>query len=80
MVCASLRFEFCLRGVRSFAPAPGEPVSQASGLLLLLLDQDYQANTHTMCARTYNKREVGNEQDLVWQEVYWKIGTSLLVH
>ena len=29
-----------------------------------------------MCARTYNIRELGNEQGLVWQEVYWKIGTS----
>ena len=36
---------FRLRGPRSFAPAPGAPVSQASGLLLVLLDQDYQANT-----------------------------------
>ena len=31
-----------------------------------------------MCARTYNIRELGNEQGLVWQEVYWKIGTSFL--
>ena len=30
-----------------------------------------------MCARTYNIRELGNEQGLVWQEVYWKIGTSI---
>ena len=29
-----------------------------------------------MCAHTYNIRELGNEQGLVWQEVYWKIGTS----
>ena len=34
-----------LRGPRSFALAPGAPVLQASGLLLVLLDQDYQANT-----------------------------------
>ena len=34
-----------LRGPRSFAHAPGAPVSQASGLLLVPLDQDYQANT-----------------------------------
>ena len=34
-----------LRGPRSSAPAPWAPVSQASGLLLVLLDQDYQANT-----------------------------------
>ena len=68
---------FRLRGARSFAPAPGAPVSQASGFLLVLLDQDYQANTPPpMCARTYNIRELGNEQGLVWQEVYWKIGTS----
>ena len=71
------RFRLC--GPRSFAPAPGAPVSQASGLLLVLLDQDYQANTPPMCARTYNIRELGNEQGLVWQEVYWKIGTSLLI-
>ena len=30
-----------------------------------------------MRARTYNIRELGNEQGLVWQEVYWKIGTLL---
>ena len=36
---------FRLRGPRSFAPAPGPPVSQASGVLLVLLEQDYQANT-----------------------------------
>ena len=41
---------FRLRGPRSFAPAP---VSQASGLLLVLLDQDSQANTPPMRARTY---------------------------
>ena len=57
-----------------FAPVPGAPVSQASGLLLVLLDQDYQANP-PMCARTYNIRELGIEQGLVWQEGYWKIGT-----
>ena len=31
-----------------------------------------------MCARIYNIRELGNEQGLVWQEVYWKIGTLFL--
>ena len=49
---------FRLRGPRSFAPAPGGPVSQASGLLLVLLDQDYQANTPPMCARIYCTCEV----------------------
>ena len=39
--CASLRFDNRLRGPRTFATAPGAPVSQASGLLLVLLDQDY---------------------------------------
>ena len=55
-----------LRGARSFAPAPGAPVSQAFGLLLVLLYQDYQANTPPMCAHTNNIRERGNEHGLVW--------------
>ena len=38
--CASLRFNFRLHENRSFAPAPGAPVSQAFGVLLVLLDQD----------------------------------------
>ena len=31
-----------------------------------------------MRAHAYNIRERGNEQGLVWQEVYWKIGTLLM--
>ena len=37
----------------------GAPVSQASGLLLVLLDQDYQANTPP-CAHAPPIKEVGN--------------------
>ena len=59
--------QFCtvkwLLGVKSFAPAWGSPVSQASGLILVLLDKDYPSQHPSKpCARTYNIRERGNEQ------------------
>ena len=49
--CTLLCFDYCLCEVRNFTPAPGAPLSQAFGLILVLLDQDYPSSLR---ARNYN--------------------------
>ena len=60
-----LGFDYRLREGSSFAAAPGAPVSQAFGCLLVLLDQDYPSQPPF--PRNYIIRELsGNELIVVF--------------